>query len=110
MTTMDVAPQKSPTEARVEVHDEEREAVEDKDLPRLKDERPQTASVRRVPSTISVHDNVISLHEVAPVSVRLEHLSVSVDESPNAFATLFSKKKTPPSHSHVKAILDDISA
>src|SRR5207253_803074 len=45
-----------------------------------------------------------------PVSVRLEHLSVSVDESPNAFARAFSKRKTLPSHSHVKTILNDISA
>jgi ABC-type multidrug transport system ATPase subunit len=72
---------------------------------------PQTASVRRVASTVaSHHDNIISLHEVEPVSVRLEHLTVSVDESPNSIGRLFSKKKTPPSHSYVKTILDDISA
>ena len=55
-------------------------------------------------------DHGLSLREVDPVAVRLEHLSVSVDESPNAFSRLFSKHKTPPSHGHVKTILDDISA
>jgi ABC-type multidrug transport system ATPase subunit len=55
-------------------------------------------------------DHSISLREVGPVSVRLEHLTISVDESPNAFARLFSKKKSLPDHSHVKTILDDISA
>ncbi|KAH3953539.1 hypothetical protein HBI56_026870 [Parastagonospora nodorum] len=77
----------------------------------LKDGPPQPASVRRgVSTTASHHDNVISLHEVEPVCVRLEHLTVSVDESPNAIARLLAKKKTPPSHSHAKTILDDISA
>lgn len=109
---MDVAPQKGSKEARVEVKSDERVAAEDKVSPKLsiKDGQPQDTSVPRALSTTSVHQNVISLHEVQPVSVRLEHLSVSVDESPNALTTLFSKKKTPSSHSHVKTILDDISA
>jgi ABC-type multidrug transport system ATPase subunit len=75
------------------------------------DSNPQPAApVRRVSTKASHNEaNGISLREVDPVSVRLEHLSVSVDESPNAFARAFSKKP-PPSHSHVKTILDDISA
>jgi ABC-type multidrug transport system ATPase subunit len=73
------------------------------------------APVRRVSTKASHNEashnetNGISLREVDPVSVRLEHLSVSVDESPNAFARAFSKKP-PPSHNHIKSILDNISA
>jgi len=55
-------------------------------------------------------DHGLSLREVDPVAVRLDRLSVSVDESPNAVSRLFAKPKTPPGHSHVKTILDDISA
>jgi ABC-type multidrug transport system ATPase subunit len=100
-------PQKRLAEAEVDEHDDNR-TNNDREPPRLKD--PQSASIRRVPSSASHHGNVISLHEVEPVSVRLEHLTVSVNEAPNALASLFSKNKTPPSHSHVKTILDDISA
>ena len=55
-------------------------------------------------------DHGLSLREVDPVAVRLDRLSVSVDESPNAVSRLFAKPKTPPGHSHVNTILDDISA
>lgn len=57
-------------------------------------------------------EHAISLREVDPVSVRLERLSVSVDQSPNLFTQLFSKNASTrdPNGSHVKKILDDISA
>lgn len=72
-------------------------------------EQPPTESIRPIGSHASHADNAISLRDVDPVSVRLDHLSVSVDESPNAFARLFSKKAS-TGHSHVKKILDDVSA
>jgi ABC-type multidrug transport system ATPase subunit len=100
-------PPKRPAEAEVDEHNDD-QTNDNRDAPRLKD--PQSASIRRIPSSASHHGNVISLHEVEPVSVKLEHLTVSVNEAPNALAALFSKKNTPPSHSHVKTILDDISA
>lgn len=88
--------------------DAEPQALE-KDMERQ--QTPPPASIRRIPSNTSQDDqNAISLREVDPVSVRLEQLSVSVDESPNAFARAFSKGKAPPSHSHVKSILNHISA
>jgi ABC-type multidrug transport system ATPase subunit len=102
-------PLKSTAEAEIDKHDDKR-TTDDRDAPRLNNGPPQSASIQRVPTSVSHHGNVISLHEVEPVSVKLEHLTVSVNEAPNALATLFSKKKTPPSHSHVKIILDDISA
>jgi ABC-type multidrug transport system ATPase subunit len=69
------------------------------------------ASIRRISTNTSGNeDGGISLREVDPVSVRLEHLSVSVDESPNALSRAFSKQKSPPGQNHVKTILDDISA
>ena len=62
-------------------------------------------------TTTDLSDNHgISLRAVDPVSVRLEHLTVSVDESPTALARAFSKKKASPETNHVKTILDDISA
>ncbi len=68
------------------------------------------SSIHRLGTNVSqVHDNVFSLSEVGPVSVRLDKLSIAVDESPNAFTRAFSMK-TPPSHSHVKKILNGISA
>jgi ABC-type multidrug transport system ATPase subunit len=73
-------------------------------------DQPRPESIHRIRSHALHADNAISLHEVDPVSVRLEHLSVSVDESPNAFARTFSKKKVATGQSHVKTILDDISA
>ena len=73
-------------------------------------EQPLPESIHRIRSYASHPDNAISLREVDPVSVRLDHLSVSVDESPNAFAKLFSKKKAASGQSHVKNILDDVSA
>lgn len=75
------------------------------------DHLTHSTSIHQSATNISHSDgNAISLREVNPVSVRLENLSVSVDESPNAFARAFSKQKTPPSHSHVKSILNDVSA
>jgi ABC-type multidrug transport system ATPase subunit len=103
-------PPKSTAEAEVDKHGNKR-TTKDRDAPGLKDPPQSPAvSIERVPTSASHHGNVISLHEVEPVSVKLEHLTVSVNEAPNALATLFSKKKTPPSHNHVKTILDDISA
>ncbi|KAF2687979.1 ABC transporter-like protein [Lentithecium fluviatile CBS 122367] len=63
-------------------------------------------------SVVSHVEHAISLQEVDPVSVRLEGLSVSVDQSPNFFARLFSKNvgARDGDASHVKSILDDISA
>jgi ABC-type multidrug transport system ATPase subunit len=109
-TAMEPRPKSIAESEVLEERDNDTQATED-DPRKLKNGPPQPASVRRVVSTTaSHHDNVISLHEVEPVCVRLEHLTVSVDESPNAIARLFAKKKTPPSHSHAKTILDDISA
>jgi ABC-type multidrug transport system ATPase subunit len=104
-------PLRSPVEAEAEErNDHKRDDVGGTEAPRLKGEASPTTSVQRTPSTSASHyDNVISLHEVEPVSVRLEHLSVSVDESPNALSKLFVRKAS-PSHSHVKTILDDITA
>jgi ABC-type multidrug transport system ATPase subunit len=51
-----------------------------------------------------------SLREVDPVSVQLDHLSVFVDESPNALARLVSRKKATPDHDPIKTILDNVSA
>jgi ABC-type multidrug transport system ATPase subunit len=80
--------------------------------PEVEETLPAPATPLRGNSTsTSINDNHgISLREVDPVSVRLEHLTVSVDESPTAFARAFSKKKSSPDHNHVKTILDDISA
>lgn len=101
---------KSHTEADVEeFQSSDRRAPDFDDAPRSKSEPPHTASMRQILTNTSHHDNNISLHAVEPVSVRLEHLSVSVDESPNALAGLFAKK-TSTKRSHVKTILDDISA
>ena len=58
--------------------------------------RPQPsppASIHRLATNTNasrVHDNVFSLSEVDPVAVQLQHLSVSVDESPNAFTRAFA--------------------
>jgi ABC-type glutathione transport system ATPase component len=68
--------------------------------------------IRPVTTAASSEEHAISLQEVDPVSVQLEHLSVSVDQSPNLFARLFSKDAgaRDAEKSHVKTILDDISA
>lgn len=72
---------------------------------------PAAPSDDRDSTNASHHDDHgISLREVGPVSVQLEHLTISVDESPNAVTHLFSKKKPLGDQSHVKTILDDISA
>lgn len=108
-------PQKSTIEAEFEErNDHERNngkgTADGTDGPRTKDGPSPTTFIRRIPSTsASQSENVISLHEVEPVSVRIDHLSVSVDESPNALARIFAKNKV-PGHSHVKKILDDITA
>lgn len=64
-------------------------------------------------SVVSHAGNAMSLREVDPVSLRIEHLSVSVDESPNFLAKFLSKKNAAAnsaSGGHVKKILDDVSA
>ncbi|KAF3051314.1 hypothetical protein E8E11_005378 [Didymella keratinophila] len=94
--------------ADVEYRNHNRDAA--KELEIDEHEQPPTESIRPIRSHASHADNAISLRDVDPVSVRLDHLSVSVDESPNAFATLFSKKKASTSHNHVKNILDNVSA
>lgn len=81
-----------------------------KELQIDKHEQPPPESTYPIRSHASHADNVISLREVDPVSVRLEHLSVSVDESPNTFAKTFSKKKAATGRGHMKNILDDVSA
>ena len=72
--------------------------------------RPVTTNASVIPQT----ENAISLRAVDPVSVRIEHLSVTVDESPNRFANFFTKAENASARdtagSHVKTILDDISA
>lgn len=73
-------------------------------------EQPPAESIRPNRSHASHVDNAISLRDVDPVSVRLDHLSVSVDESPNAFAAVFSKKKASTDRKRMKNILDDVSA
>lgn len=69
--------------------------------------------IRRLPTNASATtngQNAISLREVDPVSVQLDHLSVTVDESPNAVARLFKKTPQKSTGSQAKKILDDISA
>jgi hypothetical protein len=62
-------------------------------------------------SATSHGENAISLREVNPVSVRLEGLSVTVDQSPNVFGRVFAKNAgARDSESYVKTILDNISA
>lgn len=72
--------------------------------------QPPPGSIHPIRSHASHADNTISLREVEPVSVRLENLSVSVDESPIALAKVFSKKKEATGQSYVRTILDDVSA
>jgi ABC-type multidrug transport system ATPase subunit len=68
-------------------------------------------SIRPVPTNASHQETAISLRAVEPVSVRLDHLSVTVDQSPNALQKIFSKPKAgDEAVSHVKTILEDISA
>ncbi|ORX95355.1 ABC transporter-like protein [Clohesyomyces aquaticus] len=82
---------------------------------------PPTNTVRPVTRNVSHRETAISLREVDPVSVQLNRLSVSVDESPSLLGRLFSRRKakTPGSDgetattshgNHVKTILDGISA
>jgi ABC-type multidrug transport system ATPase subunit len=94
-------------QAAVERHDGDEPAIGLQDGPPLKNKLSHPQSRHRISTIQSHRDNGISLHAVEPVSIRLEHLTVSVDEAPNAFAGMFSKKKAPQSH---KTILDDISA
>lgn len=110
LSAMDL-PAKSQSEAAPEEHQNEKPApAEHEAAHQQKDETPHTASIRRVSTTASHHDHGISLRAVEPVSVSLEHLSVSVNEAPNALAGIFAKKKAPASHNYVKTILNDISA
>jgi ABC-type multidrug transport system ATPase subunit len=74
---------------------------------------PTETSIQLVPTSSSHQENDISLHEVEPVSVRLDHLSVTVNENPGPLQKLFTKSKGKSrngSNNHVKVILDDISA
>lgn len=96
------------TENRTEVEFMSHKAA--KELEIDKHQQPPTESIHPIRSCASHGDNAISLREVDPVSVRLDHLSVSVDESPSAFVRLISKKKASIGQSHVKNILDDVSA
>ena len=69
--------------------------------------------IRPVPTNASHGENAISLREVEPVSVFLDRLTVTVDESPSPLARIFAKKQLSAGDgaaSHVKTILDDISA
>lgn len=66
-------------------------------------------SAHQIRRSASHTENAISLREVDPVSVQLDHISVSVDASPNAITRLFSKKAAIQS-GHAKNILDDVSA
>ncbi|KAH8725542.1 ABC transporter-like protein [Phaeosphaeriaceae sp. PMI808] len=104
----------SQAETDIQEHNSDLRTMETADPvpPRSKDDPPpHSARIRQDSTTASHHDNGISLHAVEPVSVRLEHLSVSVDEAPNALARIFSKKKEESlGNNHVKTILDDISA
>ncbi|KAL5376837.1 hypothetical protein PMIN06_006870 [Paraphaeosphaeria minitans] len=73
----------------------------------------QTDTIRptRTHTSATSHvENAISLREVDPVSVQLQHLSVTVDESPSALAKLFQNSAKAPVSGHEKKILDDISA
>ncbi|KAF2007920.1 ABC transporter-like protein [Amniculicola lignicola CBS 123094] len=79
----------------------------------VKHPHPDTTEDEIYPTTTTTtthYENSISLQEVDPVSVRLDHLCVSVDQSPSAAAAIFSKKNEGVANSHVKAILDGISA
>ncbi|KAJ4303709.1 hypothetical protein N0V90_002610 [Kalmusia sp. IMI 367209] len=73
-------------------------------------EADEIRRIRTNASATSHVENAISLREVDPVSVRLEHLTVSVDESPNAIAKLFKPGAQAQDGGHFKKILDDISA
>ncbi|KAJ4992514.1 ABC transporter [Stagonosporopsis vannaccii] len=103
--------EKSRADVEYRSHKRDNEArVPAKELEIEEHEQPRPESIHRIRSQASHADNAISLSEVEPVSVRLDHLCVSVDEAPNAFARFFSKKKATTGQSHVKNILDDVSA
>jgi ABC-type multidrug transport system ATPase subunit len=102
-------PDKSTIDTHVEANEKDPRNADSREGPIAKDESPHE-SLRQTSTSSSQHGNAISLHAVQPASVRLEHLSVSVNEAPSALARLFSKSKAPPNQSHVKTILDDISA
>lgn len=81
------------------------------------EERPQdtTDAIQPVATNTSAAshgEHAISLQAVDPVSVRLDGLSVTVDQSPNIFARTFAKNlgARDAKESHVTTILDDISA
>lgn len=72
-------------------------------------ERPQLTTTD---TNTSYQENDISLREVEPVSVVIDHLSVTVDESPGFFDAKYWKRQTAAERGvpNVKTILDDISA
>ena len=71
---------------------------------------PPTDALYPVQSTTSHAQNTFSLGQVDPVSVQLDHLSVFVDESPNALAKLVPRINKVPHRNPVKTILDNVSA
>jgi ABC-type glutathione transport system ATPase component len=104
--------------------EEERRNVSPTSPPRFKDDvgQPPLATsatsatsdvIRAVPTNTSHGENVISLQEVDPVSVYLDHLNVTVDQSPSPFNKILAQKKVDRKDgaaSNVKTILDDVSA
>jgi len=73
-----------------------------------------STSVRQIPTHVSSHShNQISLRDVDPVSITLDHLSVSVDQGAvplrNLLSTLNPSAKNGPG-SRTKTILDNVSA
>ncbi|KAF2115591.1 ABC transporter-like protein [Lophiotrema nucula] len=90
------------------------QAEKDEKAAGLRDQGSAATPHDPIPTDVPHGENAISLREVDPVSVRLEHLRVSVDEAPSALEKLFSKSRSTdpeagPSR-HVKTILEDISA
>ncbi|KAF1963513.1 ABC transporter-like protein [Byssothecium circinans] len=90
------------------------DAEETKPTPKTDTEKPDD-SIRPAATNASVSsqpENAISLQEVDPISVRIEHLSVSVDQSPNLLGKIFTKSASArdATESYVRMILDDISA
>lgn len=105
-----------PKDSQTAIAEDEEEKTDPAAPPRLIDQvqqPPLADSIRAVPTNTSQGENAISLREVDPVSVYIDHLKVTVDESPNPLTKLFSKTKLSANNgaaSHAKTILDDISA
>jgi ABC-type glutathione transport system ATPase component len=108
----------TPNDSQIIMENEKRRDISATSPPRLKDEPPLATSatsddIRAMPTNTSHGDNTISLREVDPVSIYLDHLNVTVDQSPSPLTKILSKKKVAGrdgAGSHVKTILDDISA